>query len=161
MSELKSCMPGFEEVRSQYVMKMIQVRMSDLKCHGHKETFVEYSTGNDTNRKPLYATVYEVTDPRLVGFPPAKVWQQDGEIYMLFYATEGAIHAGRPFGDSSVFIFAFSVDYDQVVEYDVGMKVLIQQIPFGPKTTYVFSFASSEYENVINDPQEKEDTDVL
>lgn len=154
MEQLKSNMPAFEEVKAEYTMRMVQIRLSSLPST-LQELHIDCITSS--SQFPVKAYVYEIADPKLSGFPLAKVWEVKNDIIALVYATEAVTPENRPFGKGKTYIAVFSVMVDDIIEYNVDMRASIQQIVDNNDTgsVYVVSFGESEYDVVVKKSQQE------
>jgi hypothetical protein len=146
-------MPAFEEVKAEYTMRMIQVPLEHpIKQQSH---FLNMDRVTPDKTCGVWAMVYEIDDPALAGFCPAKVWTTDDDtVVALFYATGAVIPVNRPFGTGSTYIAVFQVSPYETIEYNVDAKVAIQQIIVNHKLIYVVSFGQSEYDVIVKQDQE-------
>lgn len=151
--ELKSNMPAFEEIKAEYTMRMVQVKLGSPLVP--KGCTLHMDRVTPTTQCSVWTYLYEISDPKLAGFCPAKVWSANGDIVALFYATEAVPPANRPFGKGSTYIAAFRVPAEEVIEYNVDARVSIQQT-FDDKdgVIYVVSFGQSEYGVIVKETEE-------
>lgn len=151
--ELKSNMPAFEEIQAEYTMRMVQVCLDNVK-RTIQSLNMDIVTPDET--RCISAVVYEIDDPTLAGFCPAKVWSINDQITVLFYATEAVPPSNRAFGKGSTYVATFQVLPGEVVEYHVDTKVSIQQVlsAGGHSMIYTVSFGQSEYDVIVKQTEE-------
>jgi hypothetical protein len=149
----KSKLPPLEQVREETTMRIITVN-----TFSYPKTLMKTSmrqTGSRGAESVITAQVIKLTDPRIQGFMPSKVWWDDinRSFDILFYVNTTLPKAVRPFKDNTYFMYFYPSGY--VVEYDATMRVFIDQIKTNIGMAYVFMFGDETYNDIINDPDRK------
>lgn len=146
----ESSLPSPEEVRAHNTMRMIRVRLTDLP-YENVVTKLDCAFEGIEARMPMLLMLHEVDDHPVRGFLPSKVWwrKEDNDLHFLFYVQPNMPAEARPFGTGKSYIGATYIDPTCTVEYEVGLRVFIDQVQTDEGTLYVFMFGENEYDNVV------------
>lgn len=143
MSELKSTLP-LEEAKAINTMT-ITTRL--LKSFDHKRVLVNF----DYNGQPVETTIYTLTDEKVAGYLPSKVWWDDkkDDLCLLYYVSPALPDQARPFGTKPVHCFVIDYDHGDV-EYDPMWRVFIDQVKTPTGMMIVVMFNDDLYKQIVN-----------
>lgn len=150
MTELQSVLPPAEDVEQQTIT-ILPVTLGRFQ---HKEVETRFTITNTSKHttRPLIATVYRMDDERIVGYIPSKTWwnRADGELCFLYYTSPTLPAAARPFGSKPCYAFTRIINHeDEVIDYPIEARILIDQVLIVDRMYYVFLFADEQARNVM------------
>lgn len=141
--ELVSGMPPIEEVREANTMKIITVN-----TYHFEQTLVETALRTvhpDGTSDPLIANIMTISDERVKGFMPSKVWTNPKEsiglppFNILYYVNSALPQAVKPFKDNTYLMY-FRPKPEDVIEYDINLRIFMDQIQTNMGTVFVAMF---------------------
>lgn len=98
----------------------------------------------------LHTDVYTIDDPELTGLMPSRAWFDPTEGLMLAFYTSSTIPIqGRPFGDGPTYVTIVEPNPSQVLEYDMNVRLFIDQIPSSNGIAFVILFGQQQYDQLI------------
>lgn len=147
---MKSALPPIEEIKKHNTMKMVRVKLSNLPSR--EVTFTIEGVNEESGEHfPIVVPLHEIDDHIARGYLPSKVWwrPEDDDVHFLFYVQESMPLETRPFGTGKSYIAAMYVSDSCTLEYEVGLRIFIDQVQTSNGTLYVFMFGEDEYKNVV------------
>lgn len=151
-----TALPPLEEIREANTMRIIVVDSNDFAKEVLKTSM--FSVGHDDEREPLYATVVKITDERVKGFMPSKVWWDDAteQFQLLYYVNPSLPKATKPFKDNTYMMYVY-VDNCPELEYDLSMRLFIDQVNTVYGMMHVIMFGDETRDLLIIDDEKEED----
>jgi hypothetical protein len=143
VSDLKSTLPPPEEMKALQTMTVTTKKLADFTSKKVKVNFF-------TDGEPVTAALYEIDDPKIVGYMPSKMWWSNDGLYMLYYTCQGMPAAARPFGDKPVYCFCFLYE-NREVEYDANWRVFLDQINTPGGMLFVAMFGNDLYNEIVKE----------
>lgn len=157
MSELSN-LPPADQVRDEVKIRIEQVDTRDCRYYTTERVAFDYiSSDSSVEPKEVTAKVFKITDPRITGELPSKVFfTDDGDMILTFYCSASLPNRARPFAGGPVYVFAFDAPRGCTVEYDGDVRLFIDQmyVP-GRGIVYVVMFGQDQYDRVVLGSQTK------
>lgn len=141
MTELKSSLP-FEEVKAASTLTIYPVALRDC---GYKKARLNFIIDDEQ----IVANLYEVTNEKVLGYLPSRVWHNDG-FNLLYYIGEAMPSQARPFGDKPVYCFHIPLS-TKPIEYDANWRVFIDQIAVRDDMYLFVMFNEDQYQDIVNE----------
>jgi hypothetical protein len=143
----KSGLPPLQEVVEQVTMRIITVNTNSMPKVVKETTLtVTNERGHKSN---VVAPIIEITDSRVQGFMPSKIWWNDSDdsFDILFYVNNSLPKAVRPFKDK-MYLMSF-YPQSMTVEYDVNVRLFLDQIKTNAGMAFVVMFGDESYKSLV------------
>lgn len=147
--ELQSSMPPSAGVRAASSLSIRRV----LLCDHLKDTVTTHFTftlGTFSGR--LVGKLYSVDLDAVRGYLPTKILCAYEQLEALYYTNPSLPNAVRPFKEGKThFLVIPAASVDMVVEYDMELRILIDQVVINNTIHYVVVFGDEQYHDVVDD----------
>lgn len=144
-------LPSADVVRAEQTMTIKQIVVSQLP-NDVVETTIMIRDGRG-NYSPAIVRLYKIDEQLTGGAVPAKSWSNGASVVLAFYVTPVMPMHHRPFAGGKTYIAVLpNVGPHADVTYPIGSdgpSLLIDQVVYEGKCSYVFLFGESEYDKVV------------
>lgn len=149
---MESGMPSINEMENHLKIKMVTIRLDE--CEVVPDTHLTIEFVSDTSRQDVYAPIYKITRPDVGKYIPSKIWHDEEQGFlMLYYVCESLPPQARPFGDENAYAVVLPVPpNDCHVEYDAGVRMLLDQILTPAGMMHFVIFGESAYDQIVISP---------
>lgn len=149
--ERSSALPPIDEVREQSTMQIITVSTKPFRRETVKTSLCVVSEGG--KRSNVVSSLITFDDKRVKGYMPSKVWWNDRDecFDVLFYVNSSLPKSVRPFKDNTYLLYVYP-QYGQTLEYDVNIRVFIDQVKTNVGMAHVFMFGDESYHAITMTP---------
>ena len=162
--KLQSFLPSYDEVRSHVNMQIINLTLEECPQEHDVTTSIMIRNKHTGDVNQLTTTLYKIDDRTVGDYLPTKVWISPlNGVTLLYYVSASLPDQVRPFKDGQSYALVVPLTVDEVIEYDAGIRLLIDQVPTEHGLTYVFLFADDAYKQLIawQLPVTSEQSDLL
>jgi hypothetical protein len=105
---------------------------------------------NEDKDSQVTVKLFTIECEDIDGYLPSKVWaDESGQFNLLFYCTPSLPAGARPFQGGPIYFMAFPVGLGEVIEYDVSLRVFVDQVIINHHCWYVFMFGQDQYDKVV------------
>lgn len=145
---MNSNLPPAEEIKAQNTMSMRQLKLKQLPW---QVLDLNINVVRNGESNPITAIVYTIDNDDYRGYLPSKVWylNDDEDIHFLFYTSSSILAEQKPFGTKNTYIATLAVADTDVIEYESGCRLFIDQVNDGEDTIYVFMFDQDTYDELV------------
>lgn len=147
---METNLPPIEEVQATQYMQIVRICLNEY-VQEHVTTKL-YSVIDGKPAKQIETSLIEIDDDRIRGYIPSKIFVVGDSIQLLFYTSPSLPDGARPFGKGKTYVVLYFPRPDEVVEYDVDTRVLVDQLIIRDRLAYVFLFEEKKYKEMIFEP---------
>jgi hypothetical protein len=147
---LETSLPPPAQISEHQTITMSVVKLGMQHCNQLVTKFGVTNTTTDVTTQ-LVVNVYRIDNVRTQGYIPSKVWwsEQDDDINFLYYTSPTLPTAARPFGDNWCYAFTKSIRTDELIDYPIDARVLVDQVMIGSNMHYLFLFADDQMHHIL------------
>lgn len=145
----ESNLPSAEQIRAERTMRIERRVLSQYDNELVKLHFDAVNVRGD--KRAVICKMSTIDDDHIRGLLPSKCWiDDDGELHIVWYSTDGFPVAARAFGSGRTYVAKFIVDDYTTIEYDVQTRVFIDQVlDSRGKCWYVIMFGDNVFDEVV------------